>query len=382
MANKKMTTAPESEQLVIQKGVPLKEILNDKSLRDGAAYVKDVYKAFDIDGFVSSTLDEQWAGLELKARMRQVTINLAKYLPAKYPQALAVLMEVTDNVPRGVFVLGMSFPDFVEVFGQDEKYWDLSIDALAKFTICWSAEFAVRPFIINHEKRMMAQMDKWSQDENEHLRRLSSEGCRPALPWAQSLPAFKNDPTPVLPILEQLKSDPSLYVRKSVANNINDISKNQPELVVKLAKSWYGKNKDTDWIVKHACRTLLKRGNRDALAIFGYHDTKAIDVSDFAVSTKHITMGDDLIFTFKIKAKKATKVRLEYGIDYVKANGKTSTKIFQISESSLKKDEQKEYHKKHSFADVSTRKHYAGTHAITLIVNGVERGNLNFEVGN
>jgi 3-methyladenine DNA glycosylase AlkC len=266
------------------------------------------------------------------------------------------------------------------VFGQNETDWDVSIDAMETVTKYASAEFVVRPFIIKNEKRMMAQMYEWSKNENEHIRRLSSEGCRPLLPWATSLNSFKKDPTPVLPILEGLKTDISAYVRKSVANNLNDISKTHPDLVVKIAKDWYGKNSETNWIVKHACRTLLKKGNRDVLEIFGYSNTTSIKVTGFKVDKTDITIGNELVFSFEIETKEETKVRLEYGIDYVKSNGKRNRKIFQISEILLKANYKKYYQKKHSFENVSTRKHYAGTHSITLIVNGIERGNLDFEL--
>jgi hypothetical protein len=180
--------------------------------------------------------------------------------------------------------------------------------------------------------------------------------------------------------LEQLKTDPSPYVRNSVANNLNDISKTHPDLVAKLAKDWYGENEDTDWIVKHGCRTLLKKGNRDVLAIFGYHDVTSVDVDDFALGAKVISIGEDITFSFAISTKESTKVRLEYGIDYMKANRKRNRKIFQISEILLKGNGKKSYVTKHSFADLSTRKHYPGTHSIALIVNGIERGKLDFEL--
>jgi 3-methyladenine DNA glycosylase AlkC len=227
---------------------------------------------------------------------------------------------------------------------------------------------------------MMAQMYAWSKHENEHVRRLASEGCRPALPWAIGLVKYKEDPSPILPILEQLKTDPSAYVRKSVANNINDISKTHPDLVVKLAKEWYGKNERTDWILKHGCRTLLKKGNRDALAIFGLDDVSSVDVYDFALGAASVSIGDDIGFSFMISSKEAVKARLEYGIDYVKSGGKRSRKIFKISEVTLKENEKKPYTRKHSFADVSTRKHYPGTHSVTLIVNGIEKGTMDFEL--
>jgi len=251
---------------------------------------------------------------------------------------------------------------------------------MERFSQYASCEFVVRPFIIKDEKRMMEQMYRWSKHDNEHVRRLSSEGSRPALPWGVALNSFKQDPSPVLPILTELKTDPSAYVRKSVANNLNDISKTHPELIAKLAKDWYGKHKDTDWIIKHACRTLLKKGNRDVLAIFGFNDVAVVDVSDLALKFPVVKIGEAIEFSFVITAKDASKVRIEYGIDYVKANGKRNRKIFQISELPMKKNQRKPYTRKHSFEDLSTRKHYPGLHSVTLIINGAERGTLDFEL--
>lgn len=374
--NKEITTT-EDKFFQIKKGEPLKNMLNHNSLRDSALVIHSVYDSFDVDGFLKTTMDETWNDLGLKARGRKITLSLGKYLPTNYIEALAVIDKVIE---RAKPVIGFSFPDFIEVYGQDEANWDLSVSALGKYTQFWSSEFAVRPFIIKHEKRMMAQMFAWSKHENEHLRRLASEGCRPALPWAQSLPKYKKDPTPILCILEQLKSDSSSYVRKSVANNLNDISKTHPDLVVKLAKDWYGKNPYTNWIVKHGCRTLLKRGNRNVLAIFGLDNLTAAVVESFVLKKKSISVGDEMTFSFIIATKETTKVRLEYSIDYVKSKRKRSRKVFQLSEISMKANEKKLYTRKHSFADTSTRKHYQGIHSITLIVNGMEQGTLNFEL--
>ncbi|MCL2217097.1 MAG: DNA alkylation repair protein [Defluviitaleaceae bacterium] len=358
----------------------IKDVFNRDYLHKLAADIHVVYPHFKTDEFVKSTMDEAWDSLELKGRMRQITINLGKFLPANYSEAITVIDNVIVNQGSWLESFCLYFPDFVEVFGQDD--WDISIAALERYTPYASAEFAVRPFIINDEERMMAQMYAWSKSDNQHVRRLASEGCRPALPWAQALPKFKKDPALILPILEQLKTDPDIYVRKSVANNLNDISKTHPDLVAKLAKDWYGENEYTNWIVKHGCRTLLKKGNRDALAIFGFHDAKAVDANNFTIDAQTVAIGDSFNFSFTITTKDATKARLEYAIDFVKSTGKRNRKIFQISEISLNANESKTYAKNHSFADLSTRKHYPGTHSITLIVNGLERSTLDFEVKN
>jgi len=354
---------------------------NYTSLHELALRIRAVYHSFQVDDFVGGIIDETWESLELKARMRKITINLGKYLPADYEQALSVIDKVVAGFPPGFYDFSlMCFPDFVEVFGQDECYWDLSIAALERYSPSSTSEMAVRPFIINHEERMMRQMAVWAKSDNEHIRRLASEGCRPQLPWGQALASFKTDPSPVLAILEQLKTDPSLYVRKSVANNLNDISKTHPDLIAKIAGDWYGKNDYTNWIVKHGCRTLLKQGNKDVLDIFGFSDARHVDIHGFSLDAESVSIGEGITFSFTIAASEAAKVRLEYGIDYVKAGGKRSRKIFQISEISLRENQEKAYTKTHSFADLSSRKHYPGIHAITLIVNGTERGTLEFNV--
>ena len=358
----------------------LKDILNKDYLQKLAADIKTAYAPFEANAFVESVMDETWDNLELKARGRHITLNLGKFLPKDYKESISIIDKIVIHQGSWLDGFAMFFPDYVEVYGQDEENWDTSMAALARYTIHASAEFAVRPFIINHEECMMAQMLAWASHEDENVRRLASEGCRPALPWAQALNSFKKDPSPVLPILEKLKNDSSLFVRRSVANNLNDISKTHPDLVAKIARKWYGENENVNWVVKHACRTLLKKGHRDVLAIFGYDSTDNFTVSGFTLEANKIAIGGDLQFSFEITAKNTAKVRLEYAIDFVKANGKTSRKIFQISESLMKENQKKRYDKKHSFADLSTRKHYPGEHAICLIVNGEEQDNIQFDV--
>ena len=226
----------------------------------------------------------------------------------------------------------------------------------------------------------MKQMLKWSKDKNHHLRRLSSEGCRPRLPWAMALPAFKKDPSPILPILENLKNDESEYVRKSVANNLNDISKDNPELVLEIIKKWKGKSKNTDWIVKHASRSLLKSGNPEALEIFGVSSKVNVDVLKLKIAKKKIKIGESNTFAFTIhsKEKKDIKLRLEYFVHYVKVNGSLSKKIFKISETKYSPGETREITRSHSFKNNSIRKHNAGEHKISIVCNGVEKATASF----
>ncbi len=274
----------------------------------------------------------------------------------------------------------MIFPDFVECKGMD--YWELSLPALAFFTTLCSSEFAIRPFLAKDPERALQYLYKWAEDENHHLRRLASEGCRPRLPWAMSLPVFKKDPTPLLGILETLKDDPELYVRKSVANNLNDISKDHPDVVLDICESWYGQSTNTDWIVKRACRSMLKKGNTRALVLFGFGDPGHIEVDGLEFDKQSLVIGDELSFSFEIKiiGKEAHRVRLEYGVDYVKTRNKISRKIFQIKEADIEPGSHT-ISKKHSFKELSTRKHYPGQHTFTIIINGVEKATGTIHLG-
>lgn len=159
----------------------LKNRYNDESLRALALSINTVYPPFQVDDFVNGIMDETWDGLELKARMRQITINLGRYLPDDYEQALGVIDKIVAGYPEGFndFTL-MCFPDFVEVYGQEERHWNLSMAALERYTSSSSSEFAVRPFIINHEERMMRQMAAWARHGNEHVRRACQRGLPPS----------------------------------------------------------------------------------------------------------------------------------------------------------------------------------------------------------
>ncbi len=359
----------------------LKECYNEQSLEDLAARLRAAFPAFPAKAFVRGVLDGDWAELGLKARVRKVTLQLGAALPAGYGEALAVLDRVLAAAPAGEGGLTLlCFPDFVEVYGQDPDDWALSMAALARYTPYASAEFAVRAFLLRDEARMMDQLCAWAQDENEHVRRLASEGCRPRLPWGQALPSFQRDPAPVLALLEQLKADPSAYVRKSVANNLNDVAKDHPDRVLETAKRWYGSSKETDWIVKHGCRTLLKQGVPEALALFGLAGAELVAAEGFALASAVVPIGGTLAFSFAVTAAADTRVRLEYAVDYQKAGGRRSRKVFQLSELAMKKNERRAYTRTHSFADASTRRHYPGPHAVTLIVNGAARGTLEFAV--
>ncbi|MDE5050956.1 DNA alkylation repair protein [Niallia taxi] len=335
------------------------------------------YPAFDKERFRSSLFETEWEELALKERMRQITLSLAPVLPQDYGQAITILRQCA---PSFTGLGGIVFPDFVEQYGLED--WELSIETLAYFTQFSTSEFAVRPFLIKDQSKMLAQMEVWASSENEHIRRLASEGCRPRLPWGLSVPALKKEPAPVLVILEKLKEDESLYVRKSVANNLNDISRINPDLAVEIAESWYGENQKTNWIIKHACRSLLKKGDPRVLQIFGFENNDNLTVSNFRITPERLLIEESIEFSFSLTSELEVphKVRVEYAIDYVKANGKQSRKVFHLSEMEWKGVMKKVFTKKQSFKDLTTRKHYPGVHRITIIVNGAEKAALEFDL--
>jgi 3-methyladenine DNA glycosylase AlkC len=330
--------------------------------------IKSVYSEFDKKKFLDLVHIPEWNIMELKQRMRHISECLYQTLP-EYPRALEILKQVA---PRFSGFDAMVFPDFVEKYGLDHR--EISLRALYSLTKKCSSEFAIRPFIVQNLDHTIQQMITWADDEDPMVRRLASEGCRPRLPWAMALPALKKNPRPILPILEKLKDDESESVRRSVANNLNDISKDNPELALEICKRWYGTSENVNILIKHACRDMLKSGNKEALILFGFADPEHVFIENFQIDKNTIKIGDDIQLScdIRINEKKKVKLRLEYIVYYMKANGKYSPKIFQIKENSFMPG-MHSVRKKHSFQDFSTRKHYAGEHIISFIVNGEEK---------
>ncbi|MCB0408952.1 MAG: DNA alkylation repair protein [Flavobacteriales bacterium] len=353
----------------------LKESYNKSFIEDLAIRIKNQFSDFNQDEFISSILNNGIDEKELKERMRLITQTLNEFLPFSFPKQIEVLKTVA---PHFGGIQGFVFSDFVETFGIDD--FKVSIRALEVFTQYSTAEFAIRPFFLKYPEQTLQQMITWSQHHNYHVRRLSSEGARPKLPWSFPLKMFITDPIPVIPILENLKNDESEYVRKSVANHLNDISKTHPHLVLELAQKWYGKTNQTNRVVKHGLRTLLKEGDKKALAIFNFDDTSNLSINGLNLLQNKITIGDDLLFEFDVlnDSINSRNVRLEYKIDYVKSNGSLSSKVFHITELELKKSQNKKFKKKQSFKNMTTRKHYPGKHFISILANGEVKAKKEF----
>lgn len=353
----------------------LKDIYTKEFLLNFGNIIQTEYKIFDIKQFYTSVTEAPWEELPLKARMRRISESLGKFLPDNFRKSVDILFAVDEHCYGFPYLF---FPDFVDVYGQHEADWELSMTALERFTQHSSSEFAIRSFLLHQPERVMERMLSWTAHPNEHLRRLASEGCRPRLPWGQSLPMFKKDPQPVLALLEHLKADSSLYVRKSVANNLNDIAKDNPDLVLFTARKWIGQNPNTDWIVRHGCRTLIRKANSDVLDLFGYtsfsEDEPLFENVSLSVQPTTVTIGEpcELQYSLDLIGNSSAHIRLEYGIDFIKSNGKPSRKLFLLTDKTVSANTHLSGTRVHSFADLTTRRHYAGTHQIALLINGQE----------
>jgi 3-methyladenine DNA glycosylase AlkC len=274
----------------------------------------------------------------------------------------------------------MFLPDYVEQYGRND--FTISVNAMEAITQYTSCEFAVRPYLIQYPIQMMEQMQRWSFHPHHAVRRFASEGCRPRLPWAMGLPALKKNPSPILPILEELKNDAADFVRRSVANNLNDNAKDPPDLVIKLARKWMGKTAETDWVVKHGCRTLLKQGRMEVMQLFGYGNTEYIAINNLEITTPKVAIGQYLHFDFELHNtnSEVTKIRLEYAIYYQKANGTLSKKVYKISEKTYDAHSITPVQRKQSFKLITTRKFHTGQHALAITVNGKEGPQHFFEL--
>ncbi len=344
---------------------PLKNIYDSKYVERLGLAFKQEYGAFRCEEFRERIFNDEWNEFELKQRVSHICLCIHEQLNLPFIEACEILKAVGSHF--GGYA-ALYFPEYIERFGMD--YWQESMEALAVLTQYSSAEFAIRPFILKDTEKAMAQMLEWSLHENEHVRRLSSEGCRPRLPWAQALTDFKKDPSFILPILENLRHDPSLYVRKSVANNLNDISKDDAGLALKMAKHWMkNPSKESMWIVKHGLRSLLKASEPEALNIFGLGDTSSIEFSGFKLHTPFVPMGAELSFEFELEVAKDTKLRIEYALHFKNKKGSHGRKVFKLSEIDVEAGEY-EVTKTHKFKKLTTRNFNYGIHFLEVIVNG------------
>lgn len=344
-----------------------------------------IYPDFAQDEFIQA-VDAELHDLELKSRFALIADKLKDFLPDDYPQAVQILVDILNNESEqfehieDVGFRLLSVPTFVEKYGVD--HFDASMDAMYVITRHTSCEFAIRPFIIQYPQETLDKLNMWVRDGNEHVRRLVSEGTRPRLPWASQLTDFINNPTPTLAILEHLQDDPSLYVRRSVANHLNDITKDHPDRVMDTLEAWQkGASEGTLWLINHALRTLVKKGDTRALTLLGF-GAGQVELQDLEVTPSKLNFGENLIIRFKLKSTsdKPQNIMVDYVMHFMKANGKTAPKVFKLKKGELQAGEVMTITKSHSIRPISTRKYYVGQHHVDIQVNGQVIGGTDFEL--
>ena len=354
---------------------PLKEMFNATYYRQLAAAFDKVYKGFRSKAFLKEVTDNL-ESRELNERLRNTSVILKNYLPDDFEKATGILKEVAPLMKAGYTAL--VFPDYIAQYCR--KNFKTSIEALKYFTVFGSSEFAIREFLRLDLMSTLKIMEKWAHDVNHHVRRLASEGSRPRLPWSFRLDEIVRNPSLTKNILSTLRSDDHLYVRKSVANHLNDISKDHPDYMLQLVGKWDLENPHTRWIVKHACRTLIKKGHRATLQLFSVrHDVKA-SVTGVKLSSASISLGEVLEFSCQVTNKESSAQRfvIDYAITYARPGKTSSRKVFKLKELTFAPGASAVVSRRQLFRDFSTRTHYPGKHQLEILLNGTSAGSKTF----
>ena len=359
---------------------PFKNLLNPALVRAAGVQLQAAWPAFDRAGFVRRA-NRGLAALELKARAMQIADALEATLPSGFAQACAVIeaalapaiepdTEPAPQVPglRGWIVWPLG--EYVARRGRAEP--ERALVALHALTQRLSAEFAIRPFIVEHPALVLATLQRWTRDPSAHVRRLASEGSRPRLPWGLRLQALVADPAPTLPLLAALQDDPSEYVRRSVANHLNDIAKDHPALVVAWVREHLpDASRERRALLRHASRTLIKQGHADMLALWGA-SMPFEGRARLTLSSRRLGVGDTVMLNLSLRSDsaQAQSLLIDYAVHHVKANGSTSAKIFKGWSLTLAPGEARALVKSHSMRAVTTRRYHAGRHRIDVRING------------
>jgi 3-methyladenine DNA glycosylase AlkC len=351
-----------------------------------AREVAAVHPGFDLEAFLADAL-EGYGALDLMARGRHLAAVLHRHLPADFEAAVDVLLASVQAVPPPEAATAMApffyLPHtcFVAAFGLG--HFEASMRAQHLLTQRFTAEFSIRPFLQHHTQATLERLAQWATDPSHHVRRLVSEGTRPRLPWGQRLRAFQQDPTPVLALLERLKDDPELYVRRSVANNLNDIGKDHPAVLVDTARRWLpGASPERRWLVEHALRFAVKRGDAGALDVLGFGARAEVAVAQARVEPAVARVGGAVSVAFELHNTQAhaQDVLVDFCIHYVKASGQTAPKVFKLKTATLAPGQAVAFAKRVSLAPMTTRVHHPGTHRVEVLVNGVAQPLGSFEL--
>ena len=376
---------------------PFKNLMNAEGVVQAARHLARVLPDFDVDAFIHRATDGLEA-LELKARAMQITDALEAALPADFDAAAdaieAALAPAPDPDPNSDRP-GASFKssdglagwilwpvgEYIARRGQDRP--ERALAALHALTQRFSAEFAIRPFIVHHPALSFATLQRWASDPSAQVRRLVSEGSRPRLPWGIRLRSLVADPSPTLPLLRALQNDPSEDVRRSVANHLNDIAKDHPDLIVQwLAEHLPDAPAPRRALLRHASRSLIKAGDPAVLAAWGLGQAFRGRVS-LALSPTRVTVGDELLLTVQLHgtAKGPQRLAIDYAVHHVKAAGHTTPKVFKGWVIELAPGETRQLAKRHSLKAVTIRRYHPGRHVVDLRINGQVLAEAAFDLG-
>lgn len=359
----------------VTKRKAFKDWFDKVAARALAAQVAQAMPKFDQGKFVHLAT-RKLVELEFAGRVQQFSGALAATLPDSKPEALEIL---TTSLPAAlpnceqVTDGWLQWPIGQFIADHGLEHFDASMNAMIELTQRFTSEFAVRPFVEHHPEKTFKRLLKLTGDSSPHVRRWCSEGVRPRLPWGKKVKALVADPSPILPIVEALKDDEELYVRRSVANNLNDIAKDHPRVVVAQCKVWQkNSNPNREWLVKHGLRTLIKDGNADALRLIGFAPPKMLD-ANLSVSPKRIAIGDAVTLEVELtsNAARTQKLLVDYVVHYIRQGGKTSAKVFKWTQLELPSREAITLTKRHAMKVTTVRALYPGEYRIEVQVNGV-----------
>lgn len=375
---------------------PFKNLFNLPLIEGLGKHLHARYPGFDKKGFVRAA-SQQLEQLELKQRSAQIADALELYLPEDFLAAREMLLAVLhpeDEVDlrelkmdgrgvRGWAVMPMA--DYIARRGL--AHFDSAMEALEQMTCRFSAEFAVRTFIRADLPAALRHIHRWANSPNYHVRRLASEGARPRLPWGQHIPQLIADPRPMLPVLEILRDDPSDYVRRSVANHLNDIAKDHPQLLTEVVQNWYQTGSpERQRMLRHACRTLIKKGNAHILSALGYTSAEivreAVQLEQFALDRLQPKVGEALTLKLALRSThdKPQTLVVDYAIYFRRANGELSAKVFKWKNCQIAPGQNLHLVKNHSLKKITTRTYYPGLHKVALQINGTLVQTLDFEL--
>ncbi|MDA1306768.1 MAG: DNA alkylation repair protein [Acidobacteria bacterium] len=354
----------------------LRDFYDDSVIADIARDLKGAYPSFNERAFRKECLDGL-APLSLTGRAAHIAAAMRRHLPADFDEVADILERSLGSPHAGTDSFGMApfkyLPHTMVVASDGLGHFEASMRLQYELTQRFTAEFSIRAFLNTHPDATYTRLVEWSTDPNAHVRRLVSEGSRPRLPWAPRLRHFQQDPTPVLALLERLKDDPDLYVRRSVANSLNDVAKDHPDLVVDVCRRWLtGASPERRWIVAHALRSLVKAGHPGALELLGAGAKPKVTLAGVRIAPKRVTIGGRVECTLSVvsTARASQDLLIDYVVHYVKADGRTSPKVFKLKRITLGRGEAAALRFTVKLADLTTRRHYPGRHSVSLRING------------